>query len=107
VGQRAVAVLVVLVRCAREYVPKSRLIEAAWPGVVVEESNLAVQILSIRRVLAQASGGENWVETLAKHGYRFVGPVTALPRKVANSPGSGRPRSNLPETLTSFVGRTI
>ena len=106
-GRRAVAVLTLLVRSAHEYVPKTRLIEAAWPGVVVQESNLAVQILSIRRVLAQAPGGENWLETLPKRGYRFVGPVTVLPGKAANRAGSGRPRSNLPEPLTSFVGRKM
>lgn len=101
-GQRAVAVLSVLVRAARDYVPKMRIMDAAWPGMVVEESNLSVQISAIRRALAQAPGGDRWLETLARRGYRFVGPVTVVP------PGgtpSYRPHSNLPEPLTSFVGR--
>ena len=78
-GPRGVAVLTALVERANEYVPKASLMDAAWPDVVVEESNLAVQISAIRRVLAQVPGGERWVETLARRGYRFVGPVTALP----------------------------
>jgi prephenate dehydrogenase len=53
-GSRAVAVLAALVQRANEYVQKGRIIEAGWPDVVVEESNLAVQISAIRRVLAQA-----------------------------------------------------
>jgi DNA-binding winged helix-turn-helix (wHTH) protein len=77
-GSRAVAVLATLVERSNEYVQKSNIIEAAWPGVVVEESNLAVQIGAIRRVLVQAPGGERWIETLARRGYRFVGPVRRL-----------------------------
>ena len=104
-GKRAVAVLAVLVRSASEYVPKARIMEAAWPGVVVEEGNLAVQISSIRRALAQASGGETWLETLARRGYRFVGPVTPLSDKTTGGDGDATRRSNLPEPLTTFVGR--
>ena len=103
-GKRAVAVLAVLVRSAHEYVPKTRILEEAWPGLVVQESNLAVQILSIRRALATASGGDAWVETLPRRGYRFVGPVTRLPDKVASDVDVDA-HSNLPEPLTSFVGR--
>ncbi len=104
-GQRAVAVLVVLVRATQEYVPKTRIMEVAWPGMVVEENNLSVQISAIRRVLAHAPDGEGWLETLARRGYRFVGPVTAVPNKTAGDTLSSNPRSNLPESLTSFVGR--
>jgi DNA-binding winged helix-turn-helix (wHTH) protein len=77
-GPRAVAVLKTLLEHPRQCVSKADIIDAAWPDVIVEESNLAVQIHAIRRVLAEAPGGEHWVETLAKRGYRFVGPVTAL-----------------------------
>jgi DNA-binding winged helix-turn-helix (wHTH) protein len=98
-GSRAVAVLSALVRRPNEHVQKSDIIEAAWPGVVVEESNLAVQISSIRRVLARAPGGERWIETLSRRGYRFVGPVAVVPGLPAEQ------RTNLQRALTSFVGR--
>jgi len=104
-GPRAVAVLASLVESAREYVPKTRLIDEAWPGVVVQDANLAVQISAIRRVLAGAPGGENWIETLARRGYRFVGPVTRLFKTSPRDPGVTNPRCNLPEPATSFVGR--
>ena len=77
-GERAVAVLAALVERPNEYVRKERLLEIAWSGVVVEEGNLPVQISAIRRALAQVPGGEHWVETLARRGYRFVGPVTRV-----------------------------
>ena len=47
-GARAVAVLAALVEHANEYVPKSAIIDAAWPGLIVSESNLAVQVSAIR-----------------------------------------------------------
>ena len=103
-GKRAVAVLSVLVRSPQAFVAKERILEAAWPGLVVQESNLAVQVLSIRRALAQAEGGETWLETLPRRGYRFVGPVAPLDGVPAAIPPD-RPPTNLPEPLTSFVGR--
>ena len=100
-GPRAIRVLGTLVAHAGDYVSKARLLDTAWPGVVVEESNLAVQVAAIRRVLAQAPGAECWIETLPRRGYRFVGPVRELTdRAVADTK-----LTNLPEALTSFIGR--
>jgi len=75
VGQRAVALLGALVARPGTPVAKEALIEAAWPGQAIEESNLTVQIAALRRVFAQEPGGERWIETLPRRGYRFVGPT--------------------------------
>jgi TolB-like protein/Flp pilus assembly protein TadD len=75
-GRRAVALLRVLVEQPRIPVSKDTLIEAAWPGLTVEESNLTVQISALRRVLGEEPGGEGWIETLPRRGYRFLGPVS-------------------------------
>jgi class 3 adenylate cyclase/predicted ATPase len=74
-GSRAVALLRVLTERPGAPVSKDALIEAAWSGNVVEESNLTVQIAALRRVLAEEPGGEGWIETLPRRGYRFVGPI--------------------------------
>ena len=74
-GPRAVAVLSVLVEAAGQPLTKEHILEAAWPGLVVEEANLAVQIAAIRKTLGRAGGAEHWIETLPRRGYRFVGPV--------------------------------
>ncbi|HKE41697.1 MAG TPA: winged helix-turn-helix domain-containing protein [Casimicrobiaceae bacterium] len=102
-GARGVAVLAELLEHPNEYVSKSRIMDAAWPGLVVEESNLAVQISAIRRALADAPGGEHWVETLPRRGYRFIGPVAEVDRP--QSVRSRNDHTNLPEALTSFIGR--
>jgi TolB-like protein len=76
-GQRAVALLRALIERAGQPVSKDELIEAAWPGLSVEESNLTVQIAALRRVFATEPGGEGWIETLPRHGYRFTELVSA------------------------------
>jgi TolB-like protein len=75
-GRRAVALLSVLVERTGTPVSKDALIEAAWPGLTIEESNLTVQISALRRVFSEEPGGEQWIETLQRRGYRFVGPVS-------------------------------
>jgi DNA-binding winged helix-turn-helix (wHTH) protein len=104
-GSRAVSVLSALIGRANEYVQKTTIMDTAWPDVVVEESNLAVQVSAIRRVLAHAPGGERWIETLARRGYRFVGPVMEIRAEWPQSAGLAGKRSNLPEQFTSFIGR--
>jgi DNA-binding winged helix-turn-helix (wHTH) protein len=73
VGRRGVALLRALLERPGVPVSKEALMEAAWPGLAVEESNLTVQIASLRRVLGEEPGGERWIETLSRRGYRFVG----------------------------------
>jgi TolB-like protein/Tfp pilus assembly protein PilF len=74
-GQRAVALLRILLERAGAPVSKQSLIDAAWPDLIVEDSNLTVQIAALRRVFEDISGGAGWIETLPRRGYRYVGPA--------------------------------
>lgn len=86
-GQRAVLLLALLVRRAGTPVSKDALIEAAWPAQAIEDSNLTVQIAAVRRTLADASEEAQWIETLPRRGYRYVGPaVTASDPDRASAP---------------------
>src|SRR5215831_17025785 len=97
-SHRAVALLRILVDRAGAPVSKDALMEAAWPGVVVEESNLTVQIAALRRALGEVPGGEDWIVTLPRRGYRFVGPViTKSEAQVSAAPLAG-PASKLSPT---------
>jgi len=103
-GARGVTLLKILVEHRPQYVPKATLVDTAWPRVV-GESNLAVQISAIRRVLAQA-GGQQWIETLPRRGYRYVGPLTEIqPLASAGAAAPESRRTNLRAPLTSFIGR--
>jgi DNA-binding winged helix-turn-helix (wHTH) protein/predicted ATPase len=85
-GRRAVALLRALVERPGALVSKGALIDAAWPGQAVEESNLTVQIASLRRVFGEVSGGDRWIETMPRRGYRFIAPVVAEDANVIAPP---------------------
>jgi TolB-like protein len=74
-GRRAIALLRALVERPGAVVSREVLIAAAWQRQAVEESNLTVQIAALRRALGEAPGGDGWIETVPRHGYRFVGPA--------------------------------
>ena len=82
VGKRAVALLRVLVERAGAPVSKDTLIDAAWSGLAVEEANLTVQIAALRRTLGEVPGGADWIVTLPRRGYRFVGPPVTKSEEV-------------------------
>jgi TolB-like protein len=94
-GQRAAALLRLLLQRAGSAVSKDALIEAAWTGLAVEDSNLTVQIAALRRVLEQ-DGGTGWIETLPRRGYRYVGPPpTCTDANASETPQA--PALQLPE----------
>jgi TolB-like protein len=62
-------------------VPKAALMDAAWPDTNVEESNLTVQIATLRRRLRVSPDGEEWIATFPRVGYRFAGPLTIQERE--------------------------
>src|SRR5258707_4867297 len=63
-GQRAVALLRLLLERAGTPVSKDALIEAAWPGLAIADSNLTVQIAALRRAFNEAVASADWIETL-------------------------------------------
>jgi TolB-like protein/tetratricopeptide (TPR) repeat protein len=76
-GARAFDVLLALIERRERLVTKEELLELAWPGLVVEENNLQVQISALRRILGPQS-----IATVAGRGYRFsavLGADKALP----------------------------
>lgn len=72
VGQRGAAILSVLRERVDEAVPKHDLIDAGWPGYVVEEGSLSVQIASLRRAMERLMGGALWIVTVPRVGYRLL-----------------------------------
>lgn len=75
VGIRGVRLLEALLRRPGEVLTKAELMDAAWPGTAVEESNLSVQMAALRKALADGAGERDWIATVPRVGYRFVGPA--------------------------------
>lgn len=76
-NQRGSSLLRLLAAKRGEIVAKGALLDAAWPGQVVEESNLSVQIAALRRALGTSPAGQEWIVTVPRIGYRFLGSGSA------------------------------
>ncbi|MEO6396199.1 MAG: winged helix-turn-helix domain-containing protein [Devosia sp.] len=91
VGYRAFLLLKGLVQRPGEIITKAELFEAGWPGAIVEETNLSVQIAALRKVLAIAAGAPDWIVTIPRIGYRFQGEANPL----ASTPPTSLPDLSL------------
>lgn len=70
-GGRAFDLLVALAERAGRTVPKDELLDLVWPNLVVEENNLQVQVVALRKLL-----GNEAIATVPGRGYRFTPAVT-------------------------------
>lgn len=95
-GARAFDVLMALIDRRDRVVTKDELFDLVWPGLVVEENNLHVQVSTLRKILGAQS-----VATVPGRGFRFTLPVEAAETAVASPPRN----HNLPAQLNSFIGR--
>ncbi|NEJ09062.1 adenylate cyclase [Rhizobium leguminosarum] len=78
VGHRGIKLLAALVARPGEILGKAELMDAAWPGRIVEEGNLTVQIAQLRKLLGPAGDGGEWISTVPRVGYRFTGAINQL-----------------------------
>src|SRR5688500_7308898 len=72
IGTRGMALLLQLLRAKEHVVSKAALMDAAWPGLAVEESNLSVQIAALRKLLGPSPMGGDWIKTVPRVGYRLL-----------------------------------
>lgn len=111
-GQRAFDVLSALIERRERLVPKNELLDVVWPGLVVEENNLQVQVSSLRKVL-----GANVIATIPGRGYRFTAPLdgsreggkgVSAPRAIPVTPQADSRApvfTNLPKLIEPLYGR--
>jgi len=85
-GGRALDLLMALAARPSELHTKSDLLDGVWPGLVVEEGNLRVQINGLRRLL-----GEDSIATVPGRGYRFTAVLIAQPQAPAAPPAAPAP----------------
>lgn len=81
-----------------ELVTKSELLDAAWPGVVVEENTLQVHMSALRKAL-----GQGYIATVHGRGYRYVGPAPEA--DAALEPAVGASEGNLSRYQVDCVAR--
>lgn len=89
-GARAFDLLLCLIERRDRVVGKEELLQLVWPGMVVEENNLTVQISVLRKLL-----GPQALSTVSGRGYRFTLSLA--------EPGAAEPRLPLPESPSIAV----
>jgi DNA-binding winged helix-turn-helix (wHTH) protein len=71
--------LLLLVRGAGRTFTKSELMESLWSSTTVEESNLSQTIFLLRKALGENGEGSEYIFTVPRRGYKFIGSVSRQP----------------------------
>lgn len=101
---KALAVLGVLIGRAGRLVTKGELLDAVWPTTYVSDGVLKVAIRELRRALRDRAQSPDWIQTVHRRGYRFIGDVEAVDEPVA----SAAPRTpEAPVTVEPFARGVI
>jgi len=95
-GARAFDVLVALAARRDRVVDKGELLDVVWPGLVVEENNLTVQISMLRKVLDTGT-----IKTVTGRGYQF----TAQAQEPLLDRQPGLKKGNVPAAVPTLFGR--
>ena len=100
-GTRAFDLLLVLLEADGLLVPKDELLSRVWPGIVVSEENLKVQVSALRKVLG---ADRDIIRTEFGRGYRFTGVVRNGGPDARQSPTRAKLRS-APALASAASGR--
>ncbi|TYK57867.1 ATP-binding protein [Pseudomonas synxantha] len=122
-GSRAFDLLVGLVESHGKVLTHRDLMAVAWPGMVIEASNVRVQIAHLRRMLGCGDDGPHYIASVAGRGYCFAAGVkrvesidplqdwtseegtSAAPSKALNAAKLHRVPSNFPARFEGAIGR--
>ena len=72
---KAFQTLVVLVRNHGSVIEKERFLSEVWPDTFVEETTLAQNIRTLRKTLGRFEQDKEFIVTVPRRGYQFVGDV--------------------------------
>ena len=72
---KAFDLLLVLVQNRGRDLTKDELLETVWPGQLLEEANLTVNMSAVRKALGEKATQPRFIVTIPGRGYRFVGNV--------------------------------
>jgi TolB-like protein/Tfp pilus assembly protein PilF len=72
---KAFAVLRYLAEHPGQLVTKAEIVQAVWPDTVIGDEALTACIREIRQVLGDKVSEPQYIETVHRRGYRFIGPM--------------------------------
>src|SRR5262245_8720551 len=75
INARYLDALTLLVRNQGRLVSKDRFLDEIWRGIPVTDEALTQCIRTLRRQLGDNAANPRFIETVPKHGYRFIAKV--------------------------------
>jgi DNA-binding winged helix-turn-helix (wHTH) protein len=78
--------LALLVREQGRLVTKERFLDEVWRGVPVTDEALTQCVRTLRKLLNDDAGAPRLIQTVPKHGYRFIAPIHADDAPLPNRP---------------------
>jgi DNA-binding winged helix-turn-helix (wHTH) protein len=110
---RALAVLRYLAERLGQLVTKEALLKHIWPRLYVTKTVLRVCVHAIRHALQDSPIAPQFIETVGRQGYRFIGAVSAPSSALSLQPQDARERSAFPTPVPQhtpphtlhFIGR--
>ncbi|WP_309630176.1 winged helix-turn-helix domain-containing protein [Brevundimonas sp.] len=107
VSGRYLDALVLLITEEGRLVTKARLLDEVWKGVPVTDEALTQCVRSLRKALGDEAGRPRFIETVPRHGYRFIASVTPPHAERTDSDAASaevRAQTGRSEALARFVG---
>jgi DNA-binding winged helix-turn-helix (wHTH) protein len=99
-GTRAFDLLLVLLQADGSLVSKQELMSRAWPGIVVAEENLKVQIFALRRALG---ADRDLIRTEFGRGYRLIAAVRSIFDRSAHQRPTRWPHRSSPRSILQWT----
>jgi TolB-like protein len=91
---RAFEVLIFLIENRGRVIQKEEIFEQIWKQSFVTDSALTQEIKNIRKAIGDDASSPRFIETVRKHGYRFIGQLEQVP-----SVGEARERASAQSRL--------
>jgi DNA-binding winged helix-turn-helix (wHTH) protein/TolB-like protein/Flp pilus assembly protein TadD len=105
---RAFDTLVYLLQHHGEDVSKERLMQAVWPGTVVEENNLSQAITVLRRAFGDKRTAPRFLMTVPGRGYRFIAELSeSAAAATAEAGSSAAPLARRPRAVVWLASLAV
>jgi class 3 adenylate cyclase/predicted ATPase len=105
VQPKPLAVLRALATRPGQVVTKRELLKDVWAGTYVTQAVLKVAIRALREALGESAEASNYVETVGREGYRFLGVLQ--PRRLSESPLTSVPPRELERKLVAILSADV
>lgn len=89
-NSRYLDALTLLVREEGQLISKQRFLEEVWKGIPVTDEVITQCIKTLRKKLGDKASSPQFIETVPKHGYRFIAPVRQTTRSHSDTENSQR-----------------